>query len=202
VTQKLVPLNLTIDRLGSQKVQNGSRFRIASVTLGAAGAAADNAREQFAAAQFLDMTDAQKLARKSFEEYDAGIRVGGGSGAVGDYVVGRDVAYEVVYLPVRHDRKLFGVATGLFDVLVRASAVASSPLSAARSAPSALATPKVAIEKERFAVASTRDLSLHADDLVFDSEAEAYDALANLAAGDASSTSALQVLPMYEVVGR
>jgi hypothetical protein len=202
VTQKVVPLNLTIARFGSQKVQNGSTFRVASVHLGTAAAATDSTREQFAAAQFLDMTDAQKLARKSFEDYDAGVRVGGAAGAVADYVVEKDVAYEVIYLPERHEPKLFLLGAGLFDVLVRASAVARSPLSPNRSAPSALATPKVDVKKERFVVASTRDLSPHTENLVFESEGEAYDSLAKLTADDASLASQLQVVPLYELAAR
>ena len=41
-------------------------------------------REQFAPAQFIDMTDAQKLSSQSFERYEAGVQVGGGDAVNAD----------------------------------------------------------------------------------------------------------------------
>jgi hypothetical protein len=201
VTQKVVPLNLDINRFGAQRPQNGSNFRIASVQLGTVTPPHDTTKEQFAPAQFIDMTDAQKLSRKSFEKFDAGVRVGGGDNVNTDYVTGEDVVYEVVYLPIRHKKKLYRIAEGLFSVLRRGSAVAKSPLSTNKYAPSPLATPPVKVNGEKFAVASTKDLSLHGSSMVFDSEAEAYQALGKLESDDMGLSSELQVVPLYEVAG-
>lgn len=202
VTQKVVPLNLSINRFGTQRPQDGSNFRIASVQLGTTTPPSETTKEQFAPAQFIDMTDAQKLSRKSFEKFDAGVRVGAGDKVNADYVAGEDVVYEVVYLPIRHKRKLYKIAEGLFSVFSRGSAVAKSPLSMNKYAPSPLGTPRVKVKGEQFAVASTKDLSLHGPSMVFDSEAEAYQAVGKLESDEPGLSSELQVVPLYEVAGR
>jgi hypothetical protein len=200
VSQKVVPLNLTISRFGTQRPQNGTNFRIAAVQLGVETVTDPaSAKEQFAPAQFIDMSDAEKLSRKSFERYDAGIQIGGGDAPNADYVVSLDVVYEVIYIPVRQLRVFFRLATAFFDSLIRGSAVSRSPLAFARRAPSPLATPRVAVENEKFAVAATRDLSLHDQKLIFDSEAEAQEALNRLTTSDAGLAREWQVIPIYQL---
>lgn len=200
ITQKVVPLNLKIDRFGTQRPQSGSTFRIASIQLGDATPPSHISKEEFAPAQFIDMSDAEKLSRKSFEMFDAGVRVGGEDNVNTDYVAAEDVVYEVVYLPARHKRKLYKIDDALFHVFSQSSAVAKSALSANKSAPSPLATPPVKVNAEQFAVASTRDLSPLGDSTIFDSEAEAHEALGRLASDDPGLASELQVVPVYELV--
>jgi hypothetical protein len=199
VSQKVVPLNLEISRFGTQRPENGRTFRIAEVKLGPDGAPAEGVKEQFAPAQFIELSDAEKLSRKSFEQYDAGVRVGGGDAAKADYYAALDVVYEVIYVPERHRRSFFRLAVDFFDAMVRSAAVAKSPLSFARRQPSPLATPKVAVETEKFGVATSRDLTLHGESFVFDSQAEAEGALRRLATDDPTLARDLQVVPMYQV---
>ncbi len=200
VSQKVTPLNLTIARFGTQRPDHGSNFRIDSVQLGTQPATAATVREEFAPAQFLDMSDAEKLSRKSFEAYDAGVRVGGGDAPNADYVAALDVVYEVVYVPEHQKPVLFRLGLRLFDAFVRAAAVAKSPLSFQRRAPSPLATPPVKMDLEKYVVASVNDLSAHDRSMVFDTEAEAHEALRGLTTDDPGLQSQLQVVPAYEVV--
>jgi hypothetical protein len=55
------------------------------------------------------------------------------------------------------------------------------------------------VENEKFAVAATRDLSLHDQRLIFDSEAEAQEALNRLTTSDAGLARELQVIPIYQL---
>jgi hypothetical protein len=158
-------------------------------------------REEFAPAQFFALSDAEKLARKSFESYDAGVQVGDANSPVADYVVALDVVYEVIYIPLRQARTFFKLAKGFFDALVRGAAVSKSAFAYAPRAPSVLATPKVAVVQETYAVALSRDVSLFRDDLVFASEEEAHQAMRTLTAQDPRRVSELQVVPLYEVEG-
>ncbi len=196
ITQKLVPLNLPVQRLGTQRIGDGRVFGVEHVLFGAAPGELQPVREQFAPAQYLEMTDAQKLASRSFERYDGGVQVGGGSAVNADYVKGLTVEYEVIYVPKRRKRILYRLATMLFETFVRGGAVAQSPLSAGQTAPSPLGTEKVTVAVERFAVASTTDLALHDERLVFASEAEARAAMTDAVARDPSLTGAVQVVPM------
>jgi hypothetical protein len=199
VTQKVVPLDLAISLFGTQKPDHGTTFRVADVKLGTQSEEPTLVREQFAPAQFFAMSDAEKLSRKSFETYDAGVQVGGGNAINADYVVPLDVVYEVIYVPVRQARVLFRLAKLVFNALIRGAAVSKSSFAYARRAPSVLATPKVTVSGEKFGVASTRDLSLYGANMVFASEAEAHQALQVLTTEDPGRRRELQVIPLYEM---
>ena len=45
----------------------------------------------------LDMSDAEKLSRRSFEPFQSGVDIAGGSKASADFKRGVDVTYEVIY---------------------------------------------------------------------------------------------------------
>ncbi|MDQ6830618.1 MAG: hypothetical protein M3081_17295, partial [Gemmatimonadota bacterium] len=127
ITQKLVPLHIAIQRFGTRAPDAGSVFTLADVKLGADDAGVSNTREQFAPAQFFAMSDAEKLSRPSFADYDAGIVIGGDLAPHTDFLRIRDVAYELIYLPENHPIRIFvTMAVGLARSIVRGSAVAQS----------------------------------------------------------------------------
>ena len=195
ITEKLVPLNLPIQRLGTQRVGDGHAFGVEHVLLGAAPGQTAPRREQFAPAQFLDLTDAQKLSSQSFERYEAGVQVGGGDAVNADYAKHLSVEYEVVYIPEHRKRVIFSLARFLFDSFIRGGAVGLSPLSAAQTAPSVLGAPHASVAPEQFAVASTANLALHNERMVFSTEAEARAAMNEAIGRDPSLTDELQVIP-------
>jgi hypothetical protein len=199
ISQKVVPLNLPIDRFGAQKPDDGKLFRISDVIVGSGPATTDSAKEQFAPAQFLEMSDAEKLSRKSFEKYDSGVRVGAGDRPRADYFTELDVAYEVIYVPEKKKPVHFRLGQFLFDSFVKGSAVAQSDLSFEKKSPSGLGTDKVAVAQEKFAVATTDDLTLHAEGMVFDSDAEAHAALRQAVTLNPALTDELQVVPTYQL---
>jgi hypothetical protein len=201
ISQKVAPLNLPLDRVGAQRVDNGKTFGVRAVQIGTAGGGAppDPAKEQFAPAQFLDMSDAEKLSRKSFEKYDSGVRLGGGERPAADRSMELDVAYEVIYVPQKRKPARFKLPQRLFDAFARGSSIAQSPLSFEKRSPSGLGTARIALVEEKFAVAATKDLTLHSGDLVFDSEAEAHAALQRAVDRDPALTRELQVVPLFEV---
>ena len=198
IVEKLVPLNLPVQKLGAQKIADGRVFAVDQVLLGAQPGQLGGVREQFAPAQFIEMPDAQKLSSRSFEKYDAGVRVGGGSAVNADYVKTREVAYEVIYIPRRPQRIRFRLAEILFNAFARGGAVGQSALSAAQTAPSALGTPAVKVEVEHFAVASTEDLTVHDRAMVFASEAEARAAMVTAVDRNPALSRSLQVLPLSQ----
>jgi len=197
ITERLVPLNLPIQKLGAQKISDGRVFGVQQVLMGGVASQIAPLREQFAPAQYVDMDDAQKLSSRSFERYEAGVQVGGGNQVNTTYAKHLSVEYEVVYIPQHRKRVLFRLAKTVFDMLVGGGAVARSPLSAARSAPSVLGAPKVRVAEERFVVASAVDLTPHDPTLVFLSEAEARAAMLHAIKRDPLLTHSLQVIPSY-----
>ncbi len=78
VRQGVVPLNLErdIDRYGEAPVAGSRRFAVGAVTLGGGPAGGAPVRDDFAPAQFFEMSDEAKLAAPSYESMDAGVRFG------------------------------------------------------------------------------------------------------------------------------
>src|SRR5439155_5610815 len=77
--QRVVPLDVDISKVGNAVPSGARRFEV-SVAIGGASPspAPENIKDLFAAAQFFDMSDDEKLARPSFESFDAGLRFGTG----------------------------------------------------------------------------------------------------------------------------
>lgn len=103
--EKVVPLGLDIQRFGNARPRGARRFDVEGVTIGASGTPGQAVTPQpvtelFARAQFLDLTDEEKLTRPSFEPFQAGIEVGAPGHVPPPAATcrGRSVAHEVVYL--------------------------------------------------------------------------------------------------------
>lgn len=195
IAQKLVPLHIAIQRFGSRQPSNGTNFTLTDVRLGGAEAPIGTVQEQFAPAQFFEMTDAEKLSRPSFASYDAGILIGGDLAPRTDFMRTREVTYEVIYLPEHHPfRVRFSLSAELSLFLVRGAAVGQSPLSQNQRAPSPLVE-RAEVAVERFAVVSADDLTPHAPGLVFDNATAADQALRDLMRASPHLTGSVQVVP-------
>ncbi|GAB3325626.1 hypothetical protein GCM10027299_23990 [Larkinella ripae] len=199
ITQKIVPLRLDIARFGYQLPDGPRRFEITKVRLGTAEETPTVfEKEQFAPAQFLDLSDAEKLARPSFEAFDAGLRIGGSTQLKSSYAVGLDVTYELIYVPEKQKRRLLTVDRNLFGLHLRSNAIARSVLSETHRKPSVLGAKPVRLRPETFAIATVATLKLH-QQLVFETETEAQLALTRLVRQDAGFADELQVLPAYQL---
>ena len=75
VKENVVPLNVDISRFGQVAPAGERRFAITGVTVGEEQQTPKAVRDFFAPAQFLELTDAEKLSRPSFEPMDAGVTV-------------------------------------------------------------------------------------------------------------------------------
>ncbi len=86
--QKYIPLGATLKRLGTKRPLDANRFASPALTLpgGAGGFPASAVKDNFAAAQFFDVSESDRLQGPSFEAYDAGITVAVDSFDSGDMV--------------------------------------------------------------------------------------------------------------------
>jgi len=106
VRQSVVPLNLTrdIDKFNDSPIAGARRFTVTRVAVGtgtgteSTGSIADD----FAPAQFFEMSDDDKLASPSFEPMQAGLRIGTSEFA---FNVGQSVASPLSYETRTIDRK-------------------------------------------------------------------------------------------------
>lgn len=76
VKQTVVPLDLTIDKFGNATPSDARFFKIQFVTINGDNTPFDPVEDFFAPAEFLELTDDEKLASPSFEPMPAGVRVG------------------------------------------------------------------------------------------------------------------------------
>ena len=212
VRQRLVPLGLKIAKFGNARPEGPDTFRITRVvckgdalpTTPEVQLATDETRDEFAPAQFREMTDDERLASKSFEQLKSGVRLRASEELQSSYCVTRDVVYESIVIdkeglraPLPPVRDNFGV----FAALVKGSAVSLSSLSASTAAPSPLGPRPVGVRPEGFVVVSSADLRPAAGALAasFPSETEAAARLAELIEADPRLAGEVQVVPAYEV---
>jgi hypothetical protein len=97
VHERIVPLGLDITRFGGAAPSGATRFAVAGLRVGTGAVPSDPMQEDFAPAQFFDLSDEEKLARPSFERHDAGLRLGALPVASGSPVA-KDIAYETFYV--------------------------------------------------------------------------------------------------------
>lgn len=87
-TQRVVPLGLVVTHVGSQVLAAPTMVDLTALSLGGV-APTDIApvTEAFAAGQFLQLTDAERLSRPSFEPMRSGLAAGGGTVDAGNATV-------------------------------------------------------------------------------------------------------------------
>jgi hypothetical protein len=167
VRQSVVPLNLArdLDKFNDSPIAGARRFAVTRVAIGTgtANEPTDAVQDDFAPAQFFEMSDDQKIASPSFEPMQAGLRIGSSAFAFGfaqriesplEYetrIVDRKAA--VPPPPPKVDYRLSEV---LLQMHAMHGAAGRSPL---RREERAAATPFAKMQPMRFA-AVTDDLAL------------------------------------------
>lgn len=70
--QQVVPLGIRVDKRGSQRVKGSRKFDVVPVAAAGQSMETTSLNDFFAPAMFLELTDAQKLSRKSYESMKTG----------------------------------------------------------------------------------------------------------------------------------
>jgi hypothetical protein len=214
ISQKVVPLNLNIQKFGNQLPLDGNRFGIDQVWVGAADVAdpddkevlkTSNTQEHFAPAQFFEKSDTQKLSSKSFERYDSGIKLTESEEMKADHATSRVVEYELFYIdkqrnqPLRRRPDLLAPDIAAFNQLSSKGSISTSPLSFTRQAKPALAPDEVKVSPEPFVVVSVRDLRPVNETAAFSNEAGAANLMRELLHNNPALEGEIQVVPAFEV---
>lgn len=206
VSQKKVPLNITIDKFGNAPFANHNRFEITKVSCGTDNETTelrfDEVREQFAPAQFKNMSESERIASKSFEDLPSGIRLDSN-----DLVqLGKCVRRDVEYIPIIVDRKgrrdkktKEKEKQDIFSSLLKANSAAQLSFSHSRTASSPFAPTPVFVEQESYAVVNTSNLRIADKDSAGLSQAEAQNLMLDKIANDPKLENKIQVVPLYEV---
>jgi len=152
VRQTVVPLSLNISRFAGGTVPGSPRYDITFSTVGGKPATRTPVNEQFAAAEFLDLSDDEKLARPSFEAMPAGVALDTGDVTFGSQTVVSEMDF---------DRRVDGAPPSGGTLSGELATFAASFGAAARSPLRALDVTGqgLAVGVERFVVASADNLA-------------------------------------------
>jgi len=211
VHQKVLPLNKALDKLGDARISGPSRFDVSHVRVGANSASHSPERDFFAAGQYVNLSDAEKLSRDSYELMDAGVAIASDAVTIGD-VRETPLTYEtkVIDAPDPGTFRFRDFISRRLDVASLTSAEFSRMATRAigelvprygldKYAPSAGEVPRVAVTPEEFVVVSTDTLQLHAMLGTAMTRGAASDALRTLVTSDPSLKGQWQVISRHDV---
>jgi hypothetical protein len=205
-SQRSMPLgNFEIAKFGSRKPLSDKKFEINHVHSGSAEIDSPNVHEQFAPANFLELSDSEKLSRKSFDNLPSGFRLTATADLLTTLPVVRDVVYELSYLRRKRTgrKSLINILGLAYDRLVKGSAVRQSDLAQQQTRVSLNAPAQVSLFKETFAIANAADLSAHVttagEPVLFGTQAEAYQQQQELIAQNPVLAGQLQVVSNFEL---
>ena len=201
ISQRALPLELKVDKVGTQKPNDVNRLSVAIT--GGGLAKKDDAFEQFAPAQFQNFSDSDKLSRPAFAPEKSGLNLSAaGADIRSSAMVKRIVRYEEIIIDnnfKRFRRRFSGYFGALFNHFLAGNAVSRSELSQATKRRLQPFAEKIEVKEETYTVAfQSNNKAFAADSVSFHSEASARDYLNRKIADDASLTEEIHVIPSFE----
>lgn len=202
VSQRAVPLGLTLDKLGAQKPDDANHFTL-SVSAGSLQKK-EELDESFAIAQFKEMDNSKKLSSPSFEPMQGGIELSVAGNQLNTSVgVKRVVRYESIIIDnnyKRFVRRFRNFIPALFALFLNGNAVTKSELSFAAKKQKGLMNEKITIKPNDYAVAfNDNNTAIDGEAMHFTSYAKAQEYMNTQVANDRSLTGAIHVIPSAEL---
>ena len=202
VSQRALPLQLKLDKVGTRKPKDVNKLSMVVTSGGLARK--DDAFDQFAPAQYQNFSDADKLSKPAFSKEKAGLDLSAsGADFRSSHMVRRVVLYEEIILDSNYKRfqRRFGSFFGsLFEFFLKGSAVARCERSAATKKKLVPFDDKIEIVGETYAVAmQSNNKAFSAEAATFHSEASAREYMNTRIGSDPALADALHVIPGTEM---
>ena len=161
VSQKVVPLDINIEKFGTQKPSDFTRFHLDMIDGQDEDIADTPVKEEFAPDSFFKLTESDRLSRPSFEKYNSGLTGTGASKLTSDYFQEREVQFERIILDEPDAQpELISYDVMQFNAFIRNGSAARSALGSKVKKTSPLAPSKVVVAEENFAVVNSNNLSI------------------------------------------
>jgi hypothetical protein len=204
VRETVVPLDIPITKFNSVTPSDGTEFGITALTVNGIAKPITPHQEEFAVAQFTDMSDADKLSAPSYEPFDAGVSLGA-LPVVNGHDSPRTVTYVERYIDDYQRPSRFGRFVGLSAELHAALLNSAAALGVATRTTGlrGFVTPGMAspinVGRTRYVVAGTEDLALRTDVLAAaTTRTGALSAMQSWLAQHPEQRDALQVITEHE----
>ncbi len=202
--ETLVPLDFTINKFGDKVPDGANSFTMSEIKSGTLALTTEVRKDRFAPANFIELSDSDKLARKSFENMNSGFTITASNTLNTAATVEIEVDYELSYL--RKKRFSFVLAKGLykyaknmFQTVIKSSAVSQSKLSYSNNRQSVNAPDTVSVGTENYAVANVSNMKLYQNDMLAGSQAEAYMMYNDLIKTKPEMKNKVQVVSTFEL---
>lgn len=202
VSQRALPLALTLDKMGSQKPSDVKRLMLTVSAVGLVKTA--DTLEKFAPAQFQNFSDAEKLSKPAFAPQVGGLELApSGDEMRSAVMVKRVLRYEESIIDnnfLRFRHRFQGLIASLFELFAGSASITLSELSVARKRALEPFDDRMTVVDETFVVARQADNGAFASDSVaFRSESSAREYLRAQVANDASLADEIHVIPSFEM---
>ncbi len=207
VKETVVPLDLPITRYGNATPSDGNEFSIATVQINALAELTQPVTDYFAPGQFLTLSDSDKLAKPSFEAYDAGVQIGSSAVATGQgrtRIVSYDEKY--IYDPANQSQssRIYQMPANIHLALINQAAgftSAAKNTGLVKYSVAVTGTPVSVLKGAQYVVTSVDDLSIRADIIPGGGSThyQAQSALTTYLAIHPEESANLQVMPVHEV---
>jgi hypothetical protein len=211
VSQKVAPLGLNLEKIGEEAIEGATKFEITSIEIGGSPALTESfVKEQFAPANFLKLSDDEKIARPSFEMMQGGVsfKVSENGNKTEGNEVPVTIEYEVNYLKAKErqtvkvkdgrqmkELKTLPLTTAQFNRESRGSAAFRTPFSRETTRPSHHAPQPIRKREVGYQVVDAADNNKVLHEGKFGSQAEAFQFL--VAEAQKDSTRQLEVVTQY-----
>jgi hypothetical protein len=205
VKQKLMPLDLDIDKLGNQTISDIRRVSVSKVQSGSTTLTLEPEVEYFARAQFQKLSDAEKLSKPSFERMTGGVRISIGNQSLrSSKMVRRKVDYEMIIVDIEPVKPLkYGIFFKQLDIFfghfLRANSVSKSTLSKSYKKKLEPFDEKLNMTQEGYSVVSAFNNKPFNKNSKFSSQSAAEDYMKQLLTNEPNLHKELQVVSDFEV---
>lgn len=205
ISQRAIPLHIPIDKVGNNAVADAHLFSVSANVPNLQSAPAAP-REKFAIAQYQNLSDAEKLSRPSFQDFDAGVELVFSGKQIGaSKVVKRVVRYEVKLMDgddKYHSFKWFKNVGVLFFHWLKGGAITQCTLSFAyhkNLVPTTL-DQRVKVGQPGYTVAGVSNNKPLSTAQAFDSEAQARAWMNTQILSNPALAEEIHVIPTFEAV--
>ena len=201
ISQRAMPLDITLDKVGSQKPSDVKKFSLS--TEGSDVDKVADLQENFPLAQFQEMENSKKLSRPSFEKENSGVEmaVKDASIALGK-AVKRIVRYETIIIDKRKRFviRFYNFLQVLFVHFLKGNATAKSANSYKTKKQMQPYDENIKVNPAGFSVAfTTNNKAVSGEAVAFASEAQAQEYAKTKIASDPNLSDAIHVIPQNEL---
>jgi hypothetical protein len=197
VSQKVVPLEMDINKFGNKKPSPDTRFTLINEET----SSPEYVNEEFAIGNFIKLKDNEKLSRKSFEKMKSGLKFQTTNEIMHGAELQKEVDYEMSYV----HRKKTGIRIRryklwdkVFNIFSKGNAISKNAYSISHKQ-AVNAPAKVLVSTGNYSIVNIKNLEPYATTMNLNSEAEAYALHDELLRKNPGLKDQLQVVSQFEL---